>query len=60
MECNYIADMLFILARGKLKKNVPLKRLCDLRAGRTVCTDTRTEQEIAQHVIDRLRGTATK
>lgn len=54
---HYMADMLYILVRRKLKKNAPLKRLCELQApAQTATNDRRTEKEIAQHVISRLRG----
>ena len=57
MYRHYTADMLYILARGKLKKGAPLKRLCELQqTARPATNDRRTEKEIAQHVIDRLRG----
>ena len=57
MYRNYTADMLYIIARSKLKKNTPLKRLCEMQqTARPVTNDRRTEKEIAQHIVDRLRG----
>lgn len=54
---NYIADMLYILVRSKMKNSASLKRLCELQApARPATNDRRTEKEIAQHVVDRLRG----
>lgn len=55
----YTADTLYLIARSAYGKDYPLKSYSDLISEHYAPRDTRTEAEITQGIISRLRGETT-